>query len=71
MFGGLRFTEYFAPSLLAISIAMLGLQTPPTGLATYREKGILRRLSATPMPPSAMLLVQLLINLGTAVAGTC
>ena len=50
-FGGLRFTDYFAPSLLAITIAVLGLQNLPTGLATYREKGILRRLSTTPVRP--------------------
>jgi ABC-2 type transport system permease protein len=70
VFGGLRFVEYFAPSLLAISIAVLGLQNLPTALATYREKGILRRLSATPVRPSAVLVVQLLLNLVTAAAGT-
>jgi ABC-2 type transport system permease protein len=70
VFGGLRFTDYFAPSLLAVSIAVLGMQNLPTGLATYREKGILRRLSATPMRPSAVLFVQLLINVVTAAAGT-
>lgn len=70
VFGGLRFTEYFAPSLLAISIAVLGLQTLPVGLTTYREKGILRRLSATPVRPSAVLVAQLLINLVSAALGT-
>lgn len=70
IFGGLRFTDYFAPSLLAINIAVLGLQNLPTGLVTYREKGILRRLSATPVNPAAVLLVQLLINVVTAAAGT-
>jgi ABC-2 type transport system permease protein len=70
VFGGLRFTEYFAPSLLAVSIAVLGLQNLPTGLATYREKGILRRLSATPTSPATVLVVQLLINLVTAALGT-
>jgi ABC-2 type transport system permease protein len=70
VFGGLRFTEYFAPSLLAISIAVLGLQNLPTALATYREKGILRRLSATPVSPGAVLVVQLLLNVVTAAVGT-
>jgi ABC-2 type transport system permease protein len=70
IFGGLRFTDYFAPALLAINIAVLGLQNLPTGLATYREKGVLRRFSATPMRPSAVLVVQLVINLVTAAAGT-
>jgi ABC-2 type transport system permease protein len=70
MFGGFRFTDYFAPSLLAINIAVLGLQNLPTGLVAYREKGILRRLSASPMNPAAMLVVQLLINVVTAAVGT-
>ncbi len=70
VFGGLRFTEYFAPSLLAISIAVLGVQNLPTGLATYREKGILRRMSATPVSPFAVLVVQLLLNLVTVALGT-
>jgi ABC-2 type transport system permease protein len=70
LFGGLRFTDYFAPSLLAVSIAVLGLQNLPTGLATYREKGVLRRFSATPVNPAAVLVVQLVINLVTAAAAT-
>lgn len=70
MFGGVRFTDYFAPSLLAISIALLGLQTLPVGLVTYRERGVLRLLSTTPLRPSAVLLVQLMINLATVAVGT-
>ena len=70
VFGGLRFTEYFAPSLLAVSIAVLGVQNLPTGLASYREKGILRRMSATPVSPFAVLVVQLVLNLVTAGLGT-
>ena len=70
VFGGLRFVDYFAPPLLAVSIAVLGLQTLPLGLATYRERGVLRRLSATPLRPSAVLLVQLLVNAATAAVAT-
>lgn len=69
MFGGLRFLDYFAASLLAVSVAALGLQNLPVGLATYRERGVLRRLSATPLRPSAVLFVQLLINVVSAAAG--
>ncbi|MGI8690144.1 MAG: ABC transporter permease [Thermomicrobiales bacterium] len=39
----------------------------PSVLATYREKGILRRLSTTPAPPSWVLAAQLLINLAVVV----
>ena len=64
---GRSFVDYFVPSLLAMSVALLGVQALPTGLATYREKGILRRLSATPARPIALLVAQLVINLGAAV----
>jgi ABC-2 type transport system permease protein len=69
-FGGQTFIAYFAPSLLAITIAQLGLQTLPTGLANYRERGVLRRFSTTPVRPSLVLLVQLLVNLVTALLAT-
>ena len=63
----------FLPAMtLGLSVAMLGLTVLPTILATYREKGILRRLRTTPTHPSTVLIAQLIINLGailiTAVA---
>jgi ABC-2 type transport system permease protein len=67
---GQRFVDYFVPSLLAMSVALLGVQVLPTGLATYREKGILRRLSATPARPFTLLVAQLVINIGAAVVAT-
>lgn len=68
--GGLRFVDYYLPSLLAMSVALLGVQRLPTGLAGYRESGLLRWLSATPMPPAALLAVRVLINLGATVVAT-
>lgn len=67
--GDLSFVAFFAPSLLAMSIAVLGFQVLPTGLVTYRERGVLRRLSTTPVRPVAVLVVQLAINLVTATTG--
>ena len=37
----------------------LGIQTLPIRLATYREKGVLRRLSTTPAHPLRLLVAQL------------
>jgi ABC-2 type transport system permease protein len=51
---------------LALGLAQLALNLTPTTLAGYREKGILRRMSTTPMPPSRVLLAQLMISLGLA-----
>ena len=67
--GGLRWLDLFVPSLVVISTATLAIQTLPIRLATYREKGILRRLSTTPARPSRMLAAQLIIYTTTAVIG--
>ncbi len=67
--GGLRWIDTFAPSLVVITTATLAIQTLPIRLATYREKGILRRLSTTPARPAGLLVAQLLIYTTTAVLG--
>ncbi len=61
-FGGLTFVELFAPSLVVITLATLGANTLPIRLATYREKGVLRRLSTTPVHPAYLLVAQLVVN---------
>jgi ABC-2 type transport system permease protein len=60
---GVRFIEYFAPSIVVLTLAMVGLQAVPNALASYREQGILRRLSVTPMRPGNLLIAHLAINL--------
>lgn len=50
------------PMALTIAIGLVGLYMLPTSLATYRERGILRRLSTTPVSPGNMLAVQLLLQ---------
>jgi ABC-2 type transport system permease protein len=67
--GGRRWLDLFAPSLLVITTATLGIQTLPIRLATYREKGVLRRLSTTPAHPARLLIAQLVIYALTAVVG--
>lgn len=67
--GGLRFVDVFVPSLVVISLATLGIQTLPIRLATYREKGVLRRLSTTPAHPVRLLIAQFVVYAGTAMLG--
>ena len=67
--GGLTYFSVYFPILIALAISVISLFSLPLHLATYREQGILRRLSATPVPPSWMLAAQVIVNLAlTAVS---
>ncbi|MRG60310.1 ABC transporter permease [Agromyces sp. CFH 90414] len=55
------------PMTIAIAIGLVALYLMPTALATYREKGILRRLSTTPVRPVSLLTVQLVLQFALAV----
>ncbi|MFE9688748.1 ABC transporter permease [Micromonospora sp. NPDC005806] len=50
------------PMALAIAVGLVGLYLLPTTMATYRERGILRRLATTPVRPGNLLLVQVLLQ---------
>jgi ABC-2 type transport system permease protein len=67
--GGLSFIEVYIPTLIGFDIAFIGIMSLPGPLATYREQGILRRLSTTPIPPAWLLGAQLVVNLTIAVVG--
>lgn len=69
-FDGARFVEVWAPTALVLGIGIFALQHIPTVIATYREKGILRRVSTTPVHPATLLVAQLLVALlAAATAG--
>ena len=68
--GGLRVIDVYAGITVTLTIAILGLQSMPAGLATYREKGILRRLATTPVQPALLLGAQLVMCLVTVLAST-
>ena len=61
--GGQRPIDVAGPMLAAIIVALLGLTTLPPFLASYRERGILRRMAATPVSPSRVLAAQLVVHL--------
>jgi len=65
--GGLTYFTVYFPIVIVLSVAILALVSLPMRLASYREQGILRRLSTTPVPPSWMLAAQLVMNLALAV----
>ncbi|MEW9550160.1 ABC transporter permease [Nonomuraea sp. NPDC050783] len=68
---GQRYVDAQWPSLMAL-LALLTLvcNVLPAVLTTYREQGVLRRMSTTPVSPTRLLVVQLVINLVIAVAAT-
>lgn len=59
--GGYRFVDLWAPTALVFSIVLIGAQHVPILIATYRERGVLRRLSTTPIHPGYVLLAQLIV----------
>jgi ABC-2 type transport system permease protein len=65
--GGQGGTEYIASLGVGIVLAILGLSVLPTTLATYRERGVLRRLRATPVKPQLLLEAQLILVGGATV----
>jgi ABC-2 type transport system permease protein len=65
-FGGITVFDAYVPVLIMFSLAMLALLGLPIPLASYRELGVLRRLSTTPVPPSWLLAAQGLVQLCVA-----
>ncbi|WP_371401388.1 ABC transporter permease [Kribbella sp. NBC_00662] len=65
--GGLRIIDLYVPILVLVALIVTGLQTMPPIITGYRERGILRRMSATPVKPSALLTAQMGLNGSAAV----
>lgn len=52
----------YLPTIVALAVGTISLTTMPVQFATFREKGILKRLSTTPMPPRNLIGAHLVIN---------
>jgi len=60
--GGLSAFDVYIPTLIAFVIGVIALTYLPGPLVSYRELGILRRLSTTPAPASWVLAAQLVVQ---------
>jgi ABC-2 type transport system permease protein len=63
---GFSLVAAYEPILIAFSLATFALQGLPAVLAGYRERGILRRMNATPVGAGRLLAAQLTVNLSVA-----
>ncbi|NUR71034.1 MAG: ABC transporter permease [Hamadaea sp.] len=61
--GGRSTISIYVPIMLTMAVAMVALSMLPAQLATYRERGILRRLAATPARARDLLAAQALTQL--------
>jgi ABC-2 type transport system permease protein len=60
-FGGLGTIDISIPAYTAMIIGTSGLMSINITMATYREKGILRRLQTTPIKPIVILAAQVIV----------
>lgn len=60
--GGFRVVDFYAPGLLAMVIANIGLMGLPLTLANYREEGILKRYQVSPLPVWGLFAVHFAVN---------
>ncbi|MFG3189911.1 ABC transporter permease [Streptomyces omiyaensis] len=68
--GGRRVIDVYVPVAVLFALIMAGLQAMPPVLAGYRERGILRRMSATPVRPAALLTAQLVLHAAAALVSS-
>lgn len=59
--GGLRTVDVYVPVAVLLGMIVGALQSMPQNITGYRERGILRRMSTTPVRPSALLSAQMLV----------
>ena len=63
----LRYIDFLVPGILAMSLMNSGVIGLATAFVSYREKGILRRIKATPFPLSSFIAARIISQVVVAV----
>lgn len=66
---GQRPIDIYLPVTTTLAIATVTMVTLLGVLSGYREQGVLRRLSTTPVSPAALLAAQVVVNIGALLVG--
>jgi ABC-2 type transport system permease protein len=67
---GITFTQYFVTGMIAAGLLATGFQTLAIQIPIERDRGVLKRLRGTPMPPSAYFVGKVVMVLVTGLAET-
>jgi ABC-2 type transport system permease protein len=68
--GGQSVIGLYVPIMIIMAVAMVAISTMPVQVALYRERGILRRLSTTPVRPKDLLLAQAAVHFSVLLMGS-
>lgn len=68
-FGGRGMVDVSAPAYMALIMGSTGFMSIAIVVATYRERGVLRRFRATPLRPAAIIGSQVVVNFFMTLAG--
>ena len=67
---GVKFTQYFVTGMIASGLMVVGFQSLAIQIPIERDRGVLKRLRGTPMPPAAYFMGKIGMVFVTAVAET-
>jgi ABC-2 type transport system permease protein len=70
VYRGVGAVNYYVPAYFGLVAASLGIIGLPVHLASYRERGVLRRFQAARLPTSALLASQLAVLIAGMVVGS-
>jgi len=69
-FYGVAVVNIVLPAMIAMAIGMTSLGIMPATFGGFREKGVLKRFSATPMRPQFLFAAHFIINVAMSLAGS-